>query len=81
MPPRMHCSHYHNGQRNREATAGTLRVRVSTDAQKLFLQTICHPPKLLLFSSHSQQEMFHRNLHETASLSQLDVCDRRGTQH
>lgn len=43
------------------------------------LGTICHPPKLLLFSSYSQPEMLHGNLHETASSFQLDAHDTRGT--
>lgn len=43
------------------------------------LGTICHPPKLLLFTSYSQLEMLHGNLHETASSFQLDVYDTMGT--
>lgn len=73
MPPSMRCSHNHDGQRNREATVGTLRVCVSTDAWKL---SYCKPfvthPKLLLFSSYSHQK-FQRNLHEMVSSFQLDV--------
>lgn len=49
--------------------------------ETVLLQTICHPLKLLLFSSYRQQEMFHRNLCEMFFFFFPIRCLRYRRQH